>query len=216
MSLVFLYAYFFTFGRSNALNPWPTAAWFDVGLFSAFALHHSVLARTGAKQLLTRVVPAALERATYTATASALFLAVCLLWRPVPGELYQLDGVLRLLGYGVQVAGIAITIAGASTLGVLTLAGVRHVQDDRLPAAAVPLRTSGLYGVVRHPLYFGWFLLVFGTPHMTMTRFVFAAVSTVYIALAIPFEERDLVGQFGDDYRRYQRTVRWRMVPGVF
>ena len=76
--------------------------------------------------------------------------------------------------------------------------------------------TTGLYGFVRHPLYFSWLLVVFGTPHMTMTRLTFAVVSSAYLGFAIPFEERGLIRVFGDDYRRYQRQVRWRMLPGVY
>ena len=80
----------------------------------------------------------------------------------------------------------------------------------------MPLETPGLYGFVRHPFYFAWLLIVFGTPHMTMTRLTFAVMSTAYLAFAIPFEERGLIDVFGDEYRRYQRQVRWRMIPGVY
>jgi methanethiol S-methyltransferase len=79
-----------------------------------------------------------------------------------------------------------------------------------------PLETTGVYGFVRHPVYLSWALFVFGAPHMTATRFMFAAISTIYIAVAIPFEERGLVEVFGEDYRTYQRKVRWRMVPGIY
>jgi protein-S-isoprenylcysteine O-methyltransferase Ste14 len=80
----------------------------------------------------------------------------------------------------------------------------------------VPLVTTGLYGFVRHPLYFGWMLLVCAAPHMTMTRLTFAVFSTSYLAIAIPFEERALIRVFGPQYREYQRRVRWRMLPGVY
>jgi protein-S-isoprenylcysteine O-methyltransferase Ste14 len=80
----------------------------------------------------------------------------------------------------------------------------------------VPLVTTGLYGFVRHPLYFAWTLLVFAAPHMTLTRFTFAAVSTAYLAIAIPFEEQSLIRVFGGRYREYQRNVRWRMIPGLY
>jgi protein-S-isoprenylcysteine O-methyltransferase Ste14 len=59
-------------------------------------------------------------------------------------------------------------------------------------------------------------LLVFATPHMTMTRLTFAVLSTGYLAIAIPFEERALVRVFGVGYREYQGRVRWRMIPGVY
>jgi methanethiol S-methyltransferase len=85
-----------------------------------------------------------------------------------------------------------------------------------VPHAHPRLVTSGVYAVVRHPLYFGWALLVFGAPHMTMTRAVFAVVSTLYLAVAIPWEERSLTTTFGADYEAYARRVRWRMVPFLY
>ena len=51
---------------------------------------------------------------------------------------------------------------------------------------------------------------------MTGTRLSFAVISTAYLMLAIPFEERSLVEAFGEEYVQYQRTVRWRMIPGIY
>ena len=55
-----------------------------------------------------------------------------------------------------------------------------------------------------------------GTPDMTATRAVFALVSTAYVAMAIPWEERGLVDTFGAEYDGYRRRVRWRMIPFVY
>ena len=77
-------------------------------------------------------------------------------------------------------------------------------------------RVVGPYHWVRHPIYLGWLLIVFGVPHMTATRLTFAVISSVYLVVAIPFEERSLVEIFGDEYRRYQQVVRWRLIPGVW
>ena len=52
--------------------------------------------------------------------------------------------------------------------------------------------------------------------YMTGTRLSFAVISTTYLMLAIPFEERSLVEVFGEEYVQYQRTVRWRMIPGIY
>jgi protein-S-isoprenylcysteine O-methyltransferase Ste14 len=51
---------------------------------------------------------------------------------------------------------------------------------------------------------------------MTGTRLVFAAVSTAYMVLAVPFEERDLRRAFGPAYAGYARRVRWRMLPFIY
>ena len=49
--------------------------------------------------------------------------------------------------------------------------------------------------------------MVWPTPVMTGTRLVFAAVSTLYLALAIPLEERTLRRQFGPVYAAYAARV---------
>lgn len=211
------WSFLIRFGRTaNGAAAGPALA--DVLLFSLFAFHHSLFARTPIKRSVERLVPAALERSIYTWAASLLFVAVCGFWQPVAGTLYRLHGMGRLAGYGVQAAGLVLTILGARPLDVLDLAGVRPVLRARggAPPVHVPLITTGVFAIVRHPLYFGWALLVCGSPDMTATRAVFAAVSTAYVALAIPWEERGLVAAFGDEYVRYRRRVRWRMLPLVY
>lgn len=215
--LWFLYCYFIRFDRLPAdAGSAAAAVVIDLTLFSVFALHHSILARTPAKRIVERLIPPKFERSLYTWVASVLFIVVCTAWTAVPGVLYRLDGVWRIAGYSVQALGVVLTILASSALDVLDLAGVRQVQSrgsgDRLTA----LKTTGLYGFVRHPLYFAWMLLVFGTPDMTATRFVFAVASTGYLALAIPWEERSLVQTFGPAYQAYRRSVRWRMIPGLY
>lgn len=215
--LVFLYLYGITYGRASA-RPSGPAIVVDILLFSLFALHHSLLARPGLKRRVTEVVPVWLERSAFTWTASVLFAIVCLSWQPVDGLLYSLPGPWRVAGYTTQAAGFLVILAGSSGIDVLDLAGVRQVLDARSgkTAAHVALKTDGAYGLVRHPLYFGWTLFVFGAPDMTGTRAVFAIVSTLYLAIAIPFEERSLVDVFGEAYRHYQRATRWRMLPGIW
>jgi len=78
------------------------------------------------------------------------------------------------------------------------------------------LQTAGPYRIVRHPLYFGWALAVFGAAHMTGDRLAFATITVAYLIAAIPLEERSLAEVFGPDYGNYKRHVRWRMFPYVY
>lgn len=214
----FLFAYVVTFGETAASGPRFSPIVLNVLLFSAFALHHSLFARAGIKTAIGRSLSPPLERTLYTWVASLLFLAVCWMWQGVPGLLYAIPAPWHWLGYAAQLAAIVITVVSSRMLDVLDLAGVRATLRARTEETPrhVPLQTAGLYGFVRHPLYFGWFLFVFGAPTMTMTRFVFACVSTAYLAAAIPWEERGLIDTFGDEYARYQDRVRWRMLPFVY
>jgi protein-S-isoprenylcysteine O-methyltransferase Ste14 len=225
----FVYCYLVRFGRPVPPGAALSPVLVNVLLFSAFALHHSVLARSRAKQTVRQIVPAELERSLYTWVASLLFLAVCTWWQPVPGVLYQLDGPWRIGAWAVQLLGILLTLRASNALDVLDLAGVRTVQRSlagvrtvlrsgvtAAPAEHPPLTTRGLYGFVRHPLYFAWALFVFATPTMTGTHAAFAIISTAYLMIAIPWEERGLVETFGQQYEVYRRSVKTRMIPWVY
>ncbi len=182
-------------------------------LFGAFAAHHSIMARTGAKRWLERRLDPALERAVYVWVSSALLVLVCYAWRGVPGHVYTLEGAWRWLGWTAQLAGVWLTLRAAGVIDVFELAGIRQARGDRTQPV---FKVVGPYHFVRHPIYLGWLLMTFGAPEMTATRCSFAAISSAYLIVAVPFEERSLVAAFGDAYREYRQRVRWRMVPGVY
>lgn len=190
---------------------WPTVL-FDATLFTIFALHHSVMARTGAKAWISRFVSPDLERSVYVWIASLLFIAVCWLWQPLPGTAWTVSGPLRWVMFAVQFAGLALTERASRIIGVWELAGVRQARRGQ----PVEFKVTGPFGLVRHPIYFGWVLIVFGAPEMTYSRLLFAVVSSAYLIVAIPLEEGSLVQTFGDNYRAYQRQVRSRLLPGVW
>ena len=71
------------------------------------------------------------------------------------------------------------------------------------------------FTLVRHPIYLGWALTVLAAPTMTVDRLWWALVSTAYLVIATPWEERSLSAAAGPPYQAYCRRVRWRMVPGL-
>lgn len=182
-------------------------------LFGAFAAHHSLMARSGAKAWLAARLPSALERTIYIWISSLLFVAVCTWWWRVPGVVHAQAGVAWGMLALVQLIGVALTIGGAAVIDPLELAGVRQARGERRPPA---FKVVGPFRVVRHPIYLGWILIVFAAPQMTVDRLVWAIVSSAYLLVAIPWEERSLVETFGDAYRDYQRHVRWRVLPGLY
>ena len=190
---------------------WARDAAINAALFTIFALHHSIMARTGAKAWIMRLVPPMLERSVYVWIASLLFLAVCWLWRPLPGIIWQTPGPGLAL-YLAQIFGVVLTIASARIVGVWELAGVTQ-PDHTKP---IEFRPDGPFGLVRHPIYLGWILMVFAVPAMTTSRLVFAVISTLYLIAAIPFEERSLVENYPDQYRAYQKQMRWKLIPYVW
>ena len=182
----------------------------DALLLGIFALHHSVLARESVKARVSRIVPEPLVRSVYVWTASLLLILVCAWWAPIGGELYHGRRWQAFAHAAVQLYGVWLIARSVRGIDPLELAGIRR------EAARGPLQIGGPYALVRHPLYFGWVLAVFGTAHMTGDRLAFAAITTLYLVIAIRWEERSLVRSFGEDYLRYTRQVRWRIVPFIY
>ena len=221
----FAYRYMSAFGREVTEAIDTRRIVIDVTLFSAFALHHSLFARDIFRKRITRIV-GALERSAYVWLASALFIAVCAGWQPIAGTAWRIDQPAAALTLrAAQLVGVWLTLRSALMIDFLELAGVRQIAVRRAlsrapgePNTAPPaeFRTAGPYGWVRHPIYSGWFLLVFAVPHMTMTRFVFAATSSIYLLIAIPLEERSLRRSSAGAYDRYMQEVRWKLLPHVF
>jgi protein-S-isoprenylcysteine O-methyltransferase Ste14 len=212
--LVCLVAYETTMGRSAGQTPhrWRPVL-VDVGLFATFALHHSVFARLGVREWVRRVVLPSLERSAYVLVSSLILIAVCLLWQSVAGTVWVVTGLVRVLLRLVQLGGVWLTIRSAASIDVWTLAGVRDTPASDTPAT---FRSTGPYGWVRHPIYSGWILWVFGEPSMTATCMLFAVVSSAYLLIAIPWEERALRATSRGAYDRYMAQVPWRLVPGVY
>ena len=216
-SLAYFLVRYRAFGHPS--GPWTSAGWsavgIDIALFTLFALHHSVFARTGIKAQITARVSEPLERTTYVWLSSLLFVLTLWAWQPVPGVLWHVTGVGAWLLRAGFAAGVMLTALAASALDPLELAGIRQAfgwppRDDRA------LTSTGAYGFVRHPIYLGWALMVWSVPAMTGTRLVFAAVSTLYLVVAIPLEEREMRRTMGRSYNDYARIVKWRMLPGIY
>ena len=77
--------------------------------------------------------------------------------------------------------------------------------------------STGPYAIVRHPMYAGGLVLLFGMPLGLASYWgLLAAVATApFLVWRLVEEERLLVREL-PGYIEYQRTVRWRLIPGVF
>ena len=54
-------------------------------------------------------------------------------------------------------------------------------------------------------MYVGVVLAVWATPRMTVGHLLLAAGMTVYVLIAMHYEERDLVARFGTAYTRWRK-----------
>lgn len=204
---------------SGAAVPLPEALLVNVGLLALFAVQHSVMARPGFKRAWTRIVPRSVERSTYVLLASAVLIVLFWQWRPIPAPIWNVHdaAVIDLLA-AIQWLGWGMVLLSTFLINHFELFGLSQVVArlrGREPGGAV-FRTPLLYRWIRHPLYLGFLLAFWATPAMSAGHLLFSAGTTGYILLGIFLEERDLIAQFGEQYRAYRRSVGmllpWRTV----
>jgi protein-S-isoprenylcysteine O-methyltransferase Ste14 len=143
----------------------------------------------------------------------ALLIGFVLLpvYRPIgwhlnsPTLLYLRWGLAAALG----LAGIVLILKGLLDLG-------RNLTPLPYPKADGQLVRSGVYGLVRHPLYsglifaaFSWVVFQFSLSHLIATAILFAFFDT-----KARREEAWLTEKY-PEYSDYQQQVK-RLIPGVY
>lgn len=179
-------------------------------LLTIFAVQHSVMARPAFKRVWTRVVPKVVERSTYVLFSSIALMVLFYYWQPLTTLIWRVESSAgQMLLYAGFALGWALVLVSTFMINHFDLFGLRQVflylNDE--PYTHLPFQTPGPYRLVRHPLYLGFFLAFWCTPVMTLGHLVFAIMTTVYILMAIQFEERDLQTFHGRRYADYRRLV---------
>jgi methanethiol S-methyltransferase len=190
--------------------PLAAALVIDIGLIVVFSLQHSIMARSGFKRWWTHIVPEAAERSTYVLASSLALGALFVLWEPIGGVVWQLpDGAARRAVIGLYIFGWALLFFTTFLIDHFDLFGLKQVwrrltgKQYRAPRFFTP----SLYKLVRHPLYIGWLTIFWAAPTMTVSHLLFALLTSVYILVAIRFEENDLVDAFGAEYIAYRERT---------
>jgi len=195
---------------SGVAGPLLPSLVIDVLLLGLFAVQHSVMARPGFKRWWTLLVPRSVERSTYVLFASLVLVALYYHWQPIPEPVWTVQnplaaGILDTVFW----SGWALLLISTFLISHFELFGLKQVfmrmlgRDLPAPQFHTPL----LYRHVRHPIYLSFLLAFWSTPTMTAGHLLFAVATTGYILIAIQLEERDLIGTFGDQYRRYRKQV---------
>ena len=190
--------------------PPMAAAVINIALIALFGLQHSVMARPAFKSRWTRIVPPPAERSVYVLAASIALMVLFIGWQPIPQTLWNVASpVARSLIWAVFWIGWATVLVSTFLINHFELFGLQQAWFNmRGREAEKPeLRQPMFYRWIAHPLYAGFFLAFWAAPQMTLGHLLLAVGVSVYMLIAIRFEEHDLTDLFGDDYRRYRAGV---------
>jgi protein-S-isoprenylcysteine O-methyltransferase Ste14 len=123
-------------------------------------------------------------------------------WSSVPVPMVIVGDVL--VGMGLLVAQYVVVQNGYAAATIT-------VEADQ------PLVSTGLYGLVRHPMYFGTLIMMLGTPLALDSYWGFVVLIPAFVALAVRIgDEEKMLTEELDGYGAYMQKVRYRLLPGVW
>lgn len=174
-----------------------------------FFIQHSGMIRTSFRHRLAPILPLHYHPAIYSIASGIALAAVVFLWQPSQTILYQAGGLLRSLARFLSILGILGFAWGVRALRSFDTFGLVpikvHLRGKQLRPPNFVLR--GPYLWIRHPLYFFMIVLIWSAPDVSSDRLLFNVLWTLWTVLGSYLEERDLVAEFGEKYRQYQKTV---------
>jgi len=180
----------------------------DAILCLAFCLQHSGMIRRSFRRRTARFVPSHHQGAVYTIASGIVLTAVVVLWQGSPGVLFQLDGLARWPVRAVFLLALLGGAWGGLALGsdLLGIDAIRSRLRGTTPRE-VPFAVRGPYRLVRHPLYLCTLLLIWAAPELTADRLLMDVILSAWMVVGAFLEERDLMADFGEEYRDYRRRV---------
>ncbi|MEM6740182.1 MAG: isoprenylcysteine carboxylmethyltransferase family protein [Pseudomonadota bacterium] len=193
--------------------PWPWAWLANALLLAQFPLGHSFFLSDRGRPLLARLAPAphgtTLATTTYATIASLQLLLLFTLWTPSGLVVWQAEGAMFW----------TMTALFAFSWGLLTKASFDagpEVQSGLLGWWALargerpvfpPMPVTGLFRVVRQPIYVSFALVLWTMPVWTVDQLLLATAYTTYCIVAPRWKERRFERIFGSEFDAYRARV---------
>ncbi len=119
---------------------------------------------------------------------------------------FESSDVVLVIGIILVLLSVLIWIHSFKQIGIIP--GVRQKSK---------VITTGIYGIIRHPLYLGSIFMILGLTLAFRAYFalVYAPVMIVFFTIMTFTEEKSLAKEYGEEYLVYKRNVKWKLIPWV-
>ena len=187
----------------------PVVLLWDTILSFLFFLQHSGMVRKAFRARSDVILPPRFHGAIYSIASGIALIIVVVLWQKSDIQLFRLEGLTLWIARACSAAGFLGFAWGIRALGGFDPFGLRPIRSHMRGQSDQPLpfAVRGPYRWVRHPLYSSVLILIWASPEVTADRLLFNVLWTAWMVVATILEEKDLVADFGDVYRDYQRMV---------
>ncbi len=190
-------------------------------IFLGFAVVHSTCVTLPVKSIMSRLLGEGLVRAFYRLlyTLFSVVTTMVTIWliMQVPDEyLFRGPAWFRWPMHALQVLGLALGYFSFAPFDTLEFLGIRQaweylkgrpVGGDVEGIRINRLVTTGLYQIVRNPMYLGGVLIFTFEPNITRNWLTVSILADLYFIWGAWVEQRRMLERFGDQYRDYMKEV---------
>lgn len=200
---------------------------FVCSLWISWCAMHSILIDTSVVNLFRKKAPGLIRfyRLLYNGLSLVTLVPLIILTRKAEGMV-----ILSWEGYAIYIRILFITIAfllfkgGAQKYDLVYFLGIKQLKTGKeslLLSDTEEFVETGVFGITRHPWYFGSLLLIWSIlPRYSLPVFLVVCILSVYLVIGTILEERKIVAQYGDSYRRYRQRVSmlfpWKWLMQLF
>jgi hypothetical protein len=196
-------------------------------IFLAFAVIHSITVTGRFKYFCKRLFGGTFMRVWYRFlynTVSAVTAAAFSLIARVPDtSIWQAPVWLRWYLHAIQAGGLVFGASAFQYLDGLEFLGIkqvwryltrREITGNIEGLTQKELVTTGVYGIVRHPMYLAGIIIFTFNPNITVNGLTITVLADLYFLFGVFIEERRFLAIFGDHYREYMQRVP-RLIPSL-
>jgi len=122
---------------------------------------------------------------------------------------FRWEGFMVLFQVLLLTIAVLLFFAGSRHYDMLQFLGLRQIRTGSSHSALTDtgkLDTAGILGVTRHPWYLGTIMLIWARG-LDVSTLITNIILTIYLIVGTVMEERKLLVEYGEEYRKYQKQV---------
>ncbi len=123
--------------------------------------------------------------------------------------IFYWEGPLAIIQILLLAGSIYLFIAGGRHYSWTQFSGIAQIRTERINGSLCNCDSfvvSDIHQIIRHPWYLGGIMIVWAV-NLNVSTILINIIISVYFVVGAFLEERKLVREFGDNYRKYQQTV---------
>ena len=197
-------------------------------IFLIFAFIHSITGARWFKHFCKKALGDTFMRIWYRLLYNVVSfitsaVAIYLIWQVPDRVLWEGPLWFRWTFHLIQLAGLAFGALAFEYLNMREFMGLRQVWryltrgevgGDMEGLTDKELVTTGVYGIVRHPMYLAGIIIFTFNPNITAKSLLITVLADLYFLFGVLIEERRFLKIFGEEYRTYMKHVP-RLIPSL-